>query len=266
MESVKFEIEKEVLNLRRDLKTCQQQLKLSIEDKEHIISLLELKNTLMQSVNQDKPGHLLPLEVFSAMQKLSIFVLNRTNSDSKIKFDEHSQAIVRSVFNENSARMMDHYERRVEAQRLEIVDITKELCDTQQSLINSWETMAQMAVFQEELRAEIDRIQSHSKVSQTLLNLTHDFCVPDTPANYHIKVSRAQERIYRLMNRIDDLKTVDSVPSVHLHVPNEVPMASSVKSTKKKTNASASASPRPSRTPKKSSSNSNLQESQDLFN
>lgn len=64
------------------------------------------------------------------MQKLSLFVLNRTNSDSKIKFDEHSQAIVRSVFNENSARMMDHYERRVEAQRLEIVEITKELCDT----------------------------------------------------------------------------------------------------------------------------------------
>lgn len=49
------------------------------------------------------------------MQKLSLFVLNRTNSDSKIKFDEHSQAIVRSVFNENSARMIDHYEKRVEA-------------------------------------------------------------------------------------------------------------------------------------------------------
>jgi chromosome segregation ATPase len=115
MESEKFDLEKEVLNVRRDNQTYQQQLKLSKEDNEHIISLLELKNTLMHSVNYDKPGHLLPLEVFSAMQKLSIFVLNRTNSDSKVKFDEHSQAIVRSVFNENSARMMDHYERRVEA-------------------------------------------------------------------------------------------------------------------------------------------------------
>jgi chromosome segregation ATPase len=115
MESEKFDLEKEVLDLRRDNQTYQQQLKLSREDNEHIISLLELKNTLMHSVNYDKPGHLLPLEVFSAMQKLSIFVLNRTNSDSKVKFDEHSQAIVRSVFNENSARMMDHYERRVEA-------------------------------------------------------------------------------------------------------------------------------------------------------
>jgi hypothetical protein len=105
------------------------------------------------------------------------------------------------------------------------------------------------------LRAEIDRIKNSSKVSQTLLNLTHDFSIPDTPANYHIKVAKAQERIYRLMNRIDDLKTVDSVPSVHLHVPTEVPMASSLKSTKKKGNASASASPRPSRTPKKQSSN-----------
>ena len=112
-----------------------------------------------------------------------------------------------------------------------------------------------MAVFQEELRAEIDRIKNNSKVSQTPLNLTHDLCITDTPSNYHIKVSKAQERIYRLMNRIDDLKTVDSVPSVQMHIPNEVPMTSSVKSTKKKGNASTSASPRPSRTPKKSSSN-----------
>jgi predicted nucleic acid-binding Zn-ribbon protein len=79
MESEKFDLEKEVLNVRRDNQTYQQQLKLSREDNEHIISLLELKNTLMHSVNYDKPGHLLPLEVFSAMQKLSIFVLNRTN-------------------------------------------------------------------------------------------------------------------------------------------------------------------------------------------
>jgi hypothetical protein len=46
----------------------------------------------MSSVNQDKHGHLLPLEVFQAMRKLSLFVLNLA-MDSKL--DEHSQARVR---------------------------------------------------------------------------------------------------------------------------------------------------------------------------
>jgi hypothetical protein len=78
--------------------------------------MLELKTTLMSSVSHDKPGHLLPMEVFQAMRKLSLFVLNRANSDSKhLILDEHSQSIVRSVFNENSAKIIDHYEKRIEA-------------------------------------------------------------------------------------------------------------------------------------------------------
>ena len=88
VESEKFDLEKEVLNLRRELKTQQQHVQLTNEDKEHLISMLELKNSLMSSINQDKPGHLLPIEVFAAMQKLSLFVLNRSAPDSKKKLDE----------------------------------------------------------------------------------------------------------------------------------------------------------------------------------
>jgi hypothetical protein len=51
------------------------------------------------------------------------------------------------------------------------------------------------------------------------------------------------------MNRVDELKTYDSVPSVHMHIPSDVPISSSIKSTKKKKNGSTSASPRPARTP-----------------
>ena len=70
------------------------------------------------------------------------------------------------------------------------------------------------------------------------------------------------------MNRVDELKTYDSVPSVHMHIPSDVvPLSSSLKSTKKKRNGSTSASPRPARTPQKSSSNHQLPESNnDLFN
>ncbi len=46
------------------------------------------------------------------MQRMSLFMLNRTQDDSKFQkvhggVDETTKAIVRSVFNEQSARMID---------------------------------------------------------------------------------------------------------------------------------------------------------------
>ena len=65
---------------------------------------------------------------------------------------------MRSVFNENTARLIDHHEKRIEAQRLEIIELSKELYDSQQALISSWENMAKLQVCQEEYKNDIDRI------------------------------------------------------------------------------------------------------------
>ncbi len=43
-ESEKFEMEKEVLKMRREVKEMEKAMKMSNEEKEHMIELLELKN------------------------------------------------------------------------------------------------------------------------------------------------------------------------------------------------------------------------------
>lgn len=58
------------------------------------------------------------VEIFNAMQRLSLFMLNRTAPDSKVTqlhgVDEQSKALVRSIFNDTSTRMLDSYERKAE--------------------------------------------------------------------------------------------------------------------------------------------------------
>ena len=70
--------------------------------------MLELKNHLLAtqvsdsspSIAKSRPS----LEMFHAMQKLSLFVLSRTASDSKAQavynIDETTKSLIRSVFNE----------------------------------------------------------------------------------------------------------------------------------------------------------------------
>ena len=47
--------------------------------------------------------------------------------------DEQTKSIVRSVFNEQSARMIDQYEKKIEQQKTEIADLTRELIESYQS-------------------------------------------------------------------------------------------------------------------------------------
>ena len=68
------------------------------------------------------------------MQRMSLFMLNRT-SEKDQGVDESTKAIVRSVFNEQSARMVDQYEKRVEQQKTEISELTRELIEAYQTMI-----------------------------------------------------------------------------------------------------------------------------------
>ena len=49
VEAEKFELEKEVMRLRRDVKTFEQHIGLLNEEKEHLIQMLELKNSILSS-------------------------------------------------------------------------------------------------------------------------------------------------------------------------------------------------------------------------
>ena len=87
-EAEKFDLEKEVLKLRREVKTFEQHTSLLNEEKEHLIQMLELKNSILSSFqysdkDQMKPSVLQPREIFLAMQRMSLFMLNRTQEDSK---------------------------------------------------------------------------------------------------------------------------------------------------------------------------------------
>jgi phage shock protein A len=48
-EAEKFDLEKEVLKLRREVKTFEQHTSLLNEEKEHLIQMLELKNSILSS-------------------------------------------------------------------------------------------------------------------------------------------------------------------------------------------------------------------------
>lgn len=49
VEGEKFDLEKEVLKLRREFKTFEQHTVLLNEEKEHLIQMLELKNSILSS-------------------------------------------------------------------------------------------------------------------------------------------------------------------------------------------------------------------------
>jgi len=49
LESEKFDLEKEILRLRRDNKSLEQQTSLMAEEKEHLISMLELKTHILST-------------------------------------------------------------------------------------------------------------------------------------------------------------------------------------------------------------------------
>ena len=141
VEAEKFDLEKETLRLRRDAKTMEQHTSLLNEEKGHLIQMLELKNSILSSFqysdhSQGKPSVLQPKEIFLAMQRMSLFMLNRTSSKQAVEaVDEQTKAIVRSVFNEQSARMIDQYEKTISQQRGEIGELTKELIEANQTLL-----------------------------------------------------------------------------------------------------------------------------------
>ena len=67
---------------------------------------------------------------------MSLFMLNRTSSKQAGEaVDEQTKAIIRSVFNEQSARMIDQYEKTISQQRGEIGELTKELIEANQTLL-----------------------------------------------------------------------------------------------------------------------------------
>lgn len=49
-------------------------------------------------------------DYFRAIQKLSMFVLNRQSSSNEGLIDEGTKNVVRSIFNENVCRLLDQYE------------------------------------------------------------------------------------------------------------------------------------------------------------
>ena len=123
MESDKYDIENEAIRLKRELKVFEQNIGLLKEEKEHLIHMLELKNHLLasQSFADNTPSN--PslvgrqMEIFNAMQKLSMFMLSRTSNtkeQSTFDIDETSANLIRSIFNENSTKMLEYYERKVE--------------------------------------------------------------------------------------------------------------------------------------------------------
>jgi hypothetical protein len=79
--------------------------------------MLELKNHLLASssnisIDGLKTKH---VEIFNAMQRLSLFMINRTSNDTKYAgIDDQSKTIVKSIFNENASRMLEYYEQKNE--------------------------------------------------------------------------------------------------------------------------------------------------------
>ena len=58
------------------------------------------------------------------MQRLSMFMLNRTAPDSKVTqlygVDDQSKTLIKSIFNDTSTKMLDSYEKQTEKQKQDI--------------------------------------------------------------------------------------------------------------------------------------------------
>ena len=64
-----------MIDLRKEAKSSSQVIKALQAEKEHLIQLLELKTSLLQS--PELPVSRLPQDLFRAMQKLSLFIINK---------------------------------------------------------------------------------------------------------------------------------------------------------------------------------------------
>ena len=81
--------------------------------------MLEMKNSLIS--DQDNKQ----LDFFTAIQKLSLFVINRTGDNSDY-VDEGSRNVVRGIFNENVCKLLEQYETKLEQQRRQIYEASRE--------------------------------------------------------------------------------------------------------------------------------------------
>lgn len=131
------------------------------EEKQHLIQMLELKNSILSSFNYaesaGKPSVIQPREIFTAMQRMSQFVLNRAESNT---MDETTKAIVRGVFNEQSARMLDQYERTIERIRAEMSELTRELIEANQNIIVMSEQLGKQGKLSGQLRDELEHLKA----------------------------------------------------------------------------------------------------------
>ncbi len=154
--------------MRKEAKSSSQVIKALQEEKEHLIQLLELKTSLLQS--PELPVSRLPQDLFRAMQKLSLFIINK----GKSSLDEGSQKLLRSVYNENSTRLIEYYERKVEEQRQEIEAVTREAIEMCNKMIKCYEVMAKTTRFQSEVRGELERLRLANSMSETLYRLSQE--------------------------------------------------------------------------------------------
>ncbi|CDW80040.1 UNKNOWN [Stylonychia lemnae] len=173
MENDKFELEKESLRIKRDIKKLEIQ-NLSLQDeKEHLIQMLELKNHLLDSDSKNSTTYngISQTDYFQAIQRLSMFVINRSSSNSQSKIDnldENTKNIVRGIFNENVCKLLDQYEMKIESQQKMITDLYKELSEAYNTNINSLESTFQYLDLLQELNITFQKIPNN-KLSHDLL-------------------------------------------------------------------------------------------------
>ena len=122
--------------------------------------------------------------------------------------------------------MLEKYEIKIESQRSEMADITKELVDVYHLYSQSLEKQAQCALTQQKLKLAVDHHKSVNYRMQQIPDSIIDLCEElkkdhTTERQFRDLSAQQQERIHLLLDKIDHLKTVESHPS--LYMPPEAP-------------------------------------------
>lgn len=76
------------------------------------------------------------VDIFNAMQRLSLFMLKGGT------LDEPTKILVRSVFNENATKTLERQDAKLESQRYELQELTRELIEVYQLYCQAIERLA----------------------------------------------------------------------------------------------------------------------------
>eukprot|EP00347_Sterkiella_histriomuscorum_P010258 403376985 len=228
LESEHFDIEKENLRLKKDNKRLQLSNECFQDEKEHLIQMLEMKNHLLATDTSPSilgstrsTNNVTQLDQFLAIQRLSMFVLNRSGNDS---LDDNTKNIVKGIFNENVCKLLDQYETKIIQQKKAIQELHLELNESQQLTINLLDQNQQyiellLDVTQQFQKLQLNEIpQEILLLNEKLLNLNPQFLND----KYNLKKQQEEQsqKLKDLYNRMEQFKEDQKETQINSQVKN----------------------------------------------